>query len=338
MNFSKSIDHDNEKWKYSFIFCVEAGRLEYQTCLMISTFRKNAGERLKNSPLYAVSGRSGPRLSNRTLKFFMENNVWYIEAHQHNPKPWFNYSNKIAAVSWAQENLKTEYIVWLDSDILISGEFIEELPGDFDFAGRCETHAPVVTYGNDKYVSYWEKVSDLANCGFDQIPWIKIENIEVEIKLYFNSGFFIWRKSSVFAEKYRKVFIELLNSRYATSDGTAWFADQVIISPIIIANCLSWRHIPLRNHHMVFSGHIDGKDPSPYMGNSNLIHYSKSLSGDYKNKMMMRLKVELPKVYGDVVYFESNYSIGNSLINRLSPKLIIRRLQQIIYMKMVLKV
>ena len=109
MNLSKAIGHNNDNYKYSFICCVEAGRLEYQTCLMISTFRKNAGEILKNSPLYVVSGRSGSRLSNQTMEFFLKNNVHYVKAHKNNPKSWFNYSNKVAAVSWAQENLKSEF-------------------------------------------------------------------------------------------------------------------------------------------------------------------------------------------------------------------------------------
>ena len=338
MNLSKAIGHNNDNYKYLFICCVEAGRLEYQTCLMISTFRKNAGEILKNSPLYVVSGRSGSRLSNQTMEFFLKNNVHYVKAHKNNPKSWFNYSNKVAAVSWAQENLKSEYIAWLDSDILIAGDFIDDLSGDFDFAGRCETHAPVVAYGDEKYISYWKRICDLAHCSFDQIPWMNIENIDSKLKLYFNSGFFIWKRSSVFAEKYREVFVNLLNSRYATSDGAAWFADQVIISPIVIANRLKWRHISLRNHHMVFSGHIDGQDPSPDMENSNLIHYSKSLTGDCKSRMMARLKVELPEIHDQVLNFERNFTMPNGLLNKLNLISILRRFRQMIFMKTVMKV
>ena len=318
---------------FSFVCCIEAGRLEHQTCLMVSTFRKNAGEELKDSLIYAISGRTGPKLSEETKQFLKNHNVEIINAYTYNPKPWFNYSNKIAAVSWAQENLHSKYLGWLDSDILIAGDFTKNLPSEFDFVGRCDSHSPVITENDQKYLKYWMKLCQIINCNYDDIPWIYLEEANKKVKLYFNSGFFVWRKKSNFANLYRLNFIKLIDSKVATIDGSAWFADQVIISPIIISSKLKWHHLNTLDHHMVFSGHITGVDAAASMNNSNLIHYSKSLSNPNKLKMMNRLKLENKKIFDDINEFENKFpqKIHNKKIFNL--KIIYRKLKTIIFMK-----
>jgi len=318
---------------FSFVCCIESGRLEHQTCLMVSTFRKNAGEELKNSPIYAISGRTGPKLAKETKDFLRNHDVTIIDAHKYNPKPWFNYSNKIAAVSWAQENLNSKYLGWLDSDILIGGNFTTNLPIDFDFAGRCESHFPVITENDSKYLKYWLRLCEIINCNYDDIPWINNEEINQKIKLYFNSGFFLWRRNSQFANLYRLNFINLINSKIATIDGSAWFADQVIISPIIISKKLKWHHLDMIDHHMVFSGKIIGVDAAISMENSNLIHYSKSLSGEHKEHMMERLKIENQIIFGDINEFENKYPKNIHNKKQLTAKTIYRKIQTIIFMK-----
>lgn len=59
--------------------------------------------------------------------------------YKNNPFKWFNYANKIAAVSIAQSLSTTDLIAWLDSDTIIANEPSELiLESHVDFAARCE--------------------------------------------------------------------------------------------------------------------------------------------------------------------------------------------------------
>lgn len=298
-------------------------------------FSKKCGENIKNSPIYVVSGRSGPKLSQETLDFLIEHDAQYVIAHAYNPKPWFNFSNKIAAVSWAQENLTTEYIAWLDSDILIAGDFTKNLPDIFDFAGRCETNAPAVHFNEHKYYKYWKKISEMVDYNFDNMPWISLN--DKKVKPYLNSGFFIWRKETEFAKKYRTTFIKVIDSRYSTVDGHAWFADQVILSPIIYSCNLNFHHLSFEDHHMTFFD-FDGMEKSPPMNNSNLIHYSKSMNGHKKSLMMKRLISENPIVHQSIIDFEINHQGIMHIKRPHTPKTMARLITQKIFMKFTTKV
>jgi hypothetical protein len=69
------------------------------------------------------------------------------------------------------------------------------------------------------------------------------------------------------------------------------------------------------------------------MENSNLIHYSKSLSGEHKEHMMERLKIENQIIFGDINEFENKYPKNIHNKKQLTAKTIYRKIQTIIFMK-----
>ncbi len=285
----------------SFVCCIESGRLENQTLLMIKTLRKFGG-RLANCTVFAVKARVGAPLSRATLRAMCELDVTYVDDSAYNVAPWFNYSNKPAAVYWAQCNATTDLISWLDSDILIASEpsgLLLDL--DVDFAARAEYLPPAIHEGVAKNCPYWQSLCKLLDANFDELPWISLESPVVKVRAYFNSGAFVWRRSSCFAESYFSAFEKLLKSKLASSSGSAWYADQVVISPVLVKNNIRWRHLSLVEHHMAFPGHIVGPSATPSMKSSSIIHYSGSLSGESEPAMLERLFNEIPHVHKEVL-------------------------------------
>jgi hypothetical protein len=124
-----------------------------------------------------------------------------------------------------------------------------------------------------------------------------MEELDVDMRLYFNSGVFVWRRSSNFAKAYLDTFVALLKSRLAQHDGNFFTADQVIIAPILIAHNLKWKHLDLADHHMIFQGMIHGAAAAPNMSNSSVIHYSRSLTPPYRDRFLDRLRSELPQIH-----------------------------------------
>ena len=281
----------------TFVSCIERGRLEDETVLMLDTLRRNGG-RLADARVLVVVGRRGAALAPATEAALARLGVELIHDRQQNPAPWFNYANKIAAVTIAQKLATTPLIAWLDSDVLVASEPTGLLLDDGeDFGGRCEFLPPALHADSPVHVPYWEKLCALVGIGHEQLPFVRMEHLGIDMRLNFNSGIFVWRRSSVFAKAYKDLFVSLLRSRLAQHDGNFFTADQVIIAPLLIAQGLRWKHLELVDHHMIFQQQLVGPGASPDMSRSHLIHYSRSLNPPYRDQFLARLQREQPELF-----------------------------------------
>jgi hypothetical protein len=287
--------------RITFVSCIERGRLEDETILMLETLRRNGGE-FANARALVVVGRQGAPLSEATLLALTRLGAELMHDRRINPAPWFNYANKIVACTVAQRVATTPLVCWLDSDVLIAAEprglLLED---DEAFAGRCEFLPPAMHKDDPVYVPYWRQLCALVGVHPEQLPFVHLDHLGIDMRLNFNSGVFVWRRSSVFAKAYRETFTALLESRLAQHDRNFFTADQVIIAPILLANDLRWKHLDMADHHMVFQGMIDGPGAAPGMSTSNLIHYSRSLTPPYRERFLTRLASELPHLHALVL-------------------------------------
>lgn len=76
----------------TLVCCIEHGRLESQTLLMIRSLRA-FGMELAQLPVIAVVGRIGAPLSADTVQELKKLRVQLVYSpHHENPFPWFNYA------------------------------------------------------------------------------------------------------------------------------------------------------------------------------------------------------------------------------------------------------
>jgi hypothetical protein len=298
----------------TFVCCIEYGRLEKQTVLMATTFRKNAG-RFANCRLMAVVGRKGAAISKTTLDLLMQLDVELIYAERDNPVSWFHYANKIVAVGVAQRLATTPLVAWLDSDLLFLGEPSSYLLAENEaFAASLEFFPPAVVEDESKNQPYWEKLCSVIGVKFESLPIIENElNFGKKQRLYFTSGIFVWRKNTAFADAYRQAFIKVIQSKIALSSGAFFQNDQVILSPVVVMLALKWRLLNFRDQHITVSGQINGDGASQNMQDSNVLHYSQSLSFPFRTAFIKRLEQECPKVLAfinsnDKLELKRNYS------------------------------
>lgn len=281
-----STDRSN---RVTIVCCVEAGRLEAQTVLMAASLRAFGGV-LAGSRILAVIGRFGPPLAPATLARLHDLDVDVQRAPRRVGYAWMGYSNKIRAVLHAQAVATTEQVVWLDSDILIVDDLADLLLADgIDVAVRQEPVMPSVTAADRANEPYWRALAALVGARYEDLPWL--DDGRGERLAYFNSGVIAWRRGSSFASAYATAFDRLLRSRLAQRDGSFFAADQVILAPVIAAEGLAWRQLPLPVHRMVFPALLES-DPLSWSG-SALLHYSGSLDGKLKPIFERRLAGEL---------------------------------------------
>lgn len=281
----------------TFVSCVERGNLENQAVTMLRSLRRFGGG-LANARMLCVVGRAGAPLQRSTVGEIAQLKGELVFADRgENPAPWFNYSNKVVAVGIAQRMARTERVAWLDSDVLIASEPSQLLiPPDIDFAARSEEQMPIVYPDDPGNVSYWEAVCSLFDIDFAAVPWVDRGEGGRLQKMYFNSGVFVWRKGSPFAQGYVRAFRRLLDSRIAQRNGDFFTADQTSLTPVVICEKLRWSHLDRRSHHMVFKEFIDGPEAAPSVENAAIIHYSRSLDPAFRQRFFNRLESERPEL------------------------------------------
>lgn len=285
----------------TFVSCIERGRLEDETLLMLKTLRQNGGA-MSNARVLLVVGRRGAPLPQATIAAISALGGELVHEAGNNPAPWFNYANKVAAVTTAQRMATTPLVAWLDSDVLVAREPRGLLLSDeFDFAGRCEHHPPAMHSDSRVHGPYWDALCSLVGLTHEDLPLVHLDHVGLDVRASFNSGVFVWRRSSKFAQAYRDLFVTLLRSRLAQHDGNFFTADQVIIGPLLVAHGLRWKHLDIADHHMMFPHQLSIARAAPDMSRSNLIHYSRSLMPPYRDVLLGRLQAELADVHALVV-------------------------------------
>lgn len=280
------------------VCCIEYGRLEEQTLLMVRSLREFGG-RLANIPIIAVVGREGPSLRQATRDDLAKLGVEIVHANvDDNPATWLNYMNKIAAVCTAERIADSSQIVWIDSDIF----FLEEpkslmLDAGEDFGACTNALPPTVIEGDHTFVAYWDRLCDLLGTEFTSIPWILRDDGFGSRKVNFSSGIFTWRKGSGFPSWYQKAVRTLLDSRIATPGGMFFMADQVVFAPILAREKVQWKDFDTEDHFIVLGSLLkDGPMKAPHFGRARVLHYSNSFSTEFVSSMEKRLREERPEL------------------------------------------
>ena len=263
---------------FSVICAIEAGRLECQTLLLLKTLRRFGGA-FASVPAVAFQGRAGPRPDPRTLRALDELEVEYVRRPGLNKAPWFNYTNKIAAVAHADASFRTDWSVWLDSDILVLAEpaFATDprLAGN-DFLARFDVTGLAVGADGGGHTAFWERACGICGTDFARMPVMELDFPATRMKPYFNSGVMLWRTGSSFAADYARNYYRILGARIAPRGVGPWFADQISLTPTVAGGDLRWAMLSASDNFMMFQGFLDNPDFAAGLGAAAIVHYSKS--------------------------------------------------------------
>ena len=248
--------------KITFVCCIEAGALESLTLRMIYSLRQWGGQ-YKNAAIIAVQPRLGAPLSKETRRLLKLNAVKYISSNV-NTEAWFKYMNKPHALRIANEHVMTEYVCWIDSDIILLKEpFSSVLPIKNDVYA-CASDKNIGTSGeNDKFDPYWAQLCQTLKLDIKKLPWIVTKHGQEKIRLYFNSGVFLYKKNTGFSKKYLTICQSLLLSKISNSESGIFFTDQVALGLTISSMNLSYGELPL----------AEVAEKHDFSGDISILHY-----------------------------------------------------------------
>ncbi len=233
-----------ENSQITFVCCIESGWLEAQTVRMIESLRRWGGK-FADAPIFAVTPRFGPPLAKKTHQFFKEFGVEYIRCQSKSSYSWYPLLNKPLALVAAEEHSTSEFIGWLDSDLIIVNEPDQLTLNQEESFLVCGSDKNIATTGpQDPNEAYWQEVCKRVGIDIDALPWNKTEPEGVSVRLYWNSGVFVYRRSLNFAKNYLQVCTDILDACVANHSEGIFFHEQMSLGLAMTKMGLLWGSLP----------------------------------------------------------------------------------------------
>lgn len=278
------------------VACIEAGELEQKTIRMVESLRRFGG-RFANLEVVAVKPRFGPRLAAETRTALDDLGVRHLRTRPDTSYVWQHYINKALAVQAAEREVDAEQILWIDSDMIFLREPNDlELTPDLDFVASAPDTGLIGSHGaDDPQDAYWSRCAGLIGREVDELPWLSTGDGH-RIRFYWNSGLYVYRRSTGFGGEFTADFERSLDDRIARSHDQVHHTDQVVLGLTVLRLGLRWRAIPDTNNFPVLSFLPENFDPVK-VEPVDVLHYHDSMAPDLWPSLLRTLEPAHPGVH-----------------------------------------
>ncbi|MEO1431667.1 MAG: hypothetical protein AAFV71_21930 [Cyanobacteria bacterium J06633_8] len=313
----------NTKPDITFVCCVESGSLEIQTIRMIESLRRWGGK-FADAPVYVVTPRFSPSIDRKTRLAFDKFKVEHLCFQSKNKYSWYKFLNKPLALAAVEKRVNTEFIGWLDSDVLVVDE-----PQNFNlnesesFIACASDKYGATTGEGDVNEPYWKEICQCLGLDIEDLPWTQTELEKERIRLYWNGGIFVYRRSTNFGEKYLNTVIQVLDSSIASKETGIYFNEQMSVSLTVAKYKIPWSPLS-SSHNFTFNTNRTKESYNlQEMKAAKILHYHGAMSTEsYWDTFIDFLRKTHPTVADWVVKLGPIQKNETSYNSRLFRKLI----------------
>ena len=298
---------------------------------MVESLRRHGG-RFADAPVWAITPRYGPRLAPQTLKRFAELRVEHHTIREGGDYDWYNLWNKIASMKYVEARAKTDYVAFIDSDILVTGEPTALIAGDF--TARVHSFKHIATTGpHDPKERFWAEACQIANINIDDLPWVETFQDRQRIRLYFNSGVFSYRRDSNFAQQWSKTCMSILDARIAEAESKSFFIEQTSLGLALIRSGLSWEELPVSHNYDVASWDVDRwqeerNNDKDVFAEAVMLHYHDAMKSHFWSQFLELLEESHSQAYSWLSSLPPVVDPAPTIAQVLSKSLKIKRVLQ----------
>ena len=282
--------------RISFICCIEAGVLEEMALRLVESLRRFGG-RFSKSPVIAVTPRFGPPLRQSTHRRLEDLGVEYLRVSLDSRFSWLHYMNREVALVHGEARAATELVSYLDADTLILREpEALDLPAGIDFgASYSDTKVGATTGPSDPHDEAWRAICDVEGISIDGLPWITTSLDRTRIRLYFQGGILVYRRSIQLGRKLQDLLIAVLDN-HIRLPGSAWtFVDQTLPGPILVKNDYRWVELPF-DHNYTMASYLPQYYDQESFREARIVHYHDSMAPHFWPAFLERLDRTHPEV------------------------------------------
>ena len=228
--------------RVTFTCCVEYGSLEEGTIRFAESLRRFGGP-FAEAQIVAVTPRRGAPLRAETLKRFKELGVKYVRAHPPNRYSWMAYVNKYFALREAEKIAKSEFMVWMDSDVIVMRPPHDLVLSEGEDFAACPRDKNIGSTGpEDQMEWYWRKVCGDVGLMVADLPWVETISDKEKIRLYWNAGIFSYRSDTNFLKTWHDCIETVLDKTDSSSLEQLFWTDQVCLGLAAKLQNTPYRH------------------------------------------------------------------------------------------------
>jgi len=226
----------------TFVVCVEPGHwLEYKAATLFLTMRRNLGA-FANAPVWAYSPRPSIEVATWARELMDHFEIRHVQDPLNAKHQDYALANKPLALAHAEAHATTEFVVFLDTDILAWRE-----PHDFlledgvDIALVPDGTKTTASAGpGDRYEEYWLRLYDLA--GASARPFVTTNLTNVRVRGTWNSGVVPLRREAGIARHWESAMRHLLEDDFSPAEAS-YLRENNVLSAVATAHWLRFREL-----------------------------------------------------------------------------------------------
>jgi hypothetical protein len=279
------------------VACVESGMLEPLTIRMVDSLRRFGG-RFAHVDVVAVTPRITPPLSRGTRRRMEELGIRHVRLHPKNPYAWHHYTNKAEAIAAVEQEVNSEAIAWVDSDILFLKEpNYLELPPDTDFLASASDTGMVGSTGDgDPHDLFWRRSAALIGKRIEELPWLETGDGH-RIRFYWNAGLYVYRRSTNFGREFLSDLRHFLDRRVGRTHLQVHAMDQVVLGLTVIRLAMRWKALADSSNFPVCS-FLPGNYDASRVRDVSVLHFHDSMDPERWDKLLQTIEPAHPEIYG----------------------------------------
>jgi hypothetical protein len=279
--------------RISFVLCVESGPLEAMTVRAAESLREFGG-RFADAPVLAVTPRRGAPLNRSTRRRFDELGVEHLRVSSDRGFSWYHYLNKPVALAHAEEVADSELVAFLDSDTVVLQEPLElGLEAGVDFAAAVsDVELGGTTGPGHPNEDAWRSICALVGVDPDDLPWVEAPLDGVRMRLYFNSGIFVYRRSERVGSRQLDLLTEVFRAGIRLPGSASRMIEQVVLAPLVVGQAVPWKTLPFSYNSTMISALPYRPD---HLREARILHYHDSMSPERWEEFLGRIAEERPE-------------------------------------------
>lgn len=220
----------------TFVVCVEPGshRLEYKAATLFHTMRRNMGA-LSSAEIWAYAPRPGRVIAPWCRELMDHFEVRLIDDPLNAAHADYALANKPLALAHAEANAATEFVTFLDTDILVWREPTAFLLGaGADLALVVDGTKTTASAGpGDPYEEYWMRLYALT--GATARPFVTTILSNERVRGTWNSGVIAVRRRAGIAAQWREAMLRMLDDDFAPP-AAVYLRENNLLSAIAAAH------------------------------------------------------------------------------------------------------
>lgn len=255
----------------TFVTCIESGLLEKQVVLLARSLRALDTD-IGRLDFIAVQPRRDVALARETRRALAELDVRVVSERLVPAFDWNPHLNKAAAMAWAERNVNSPYLTWLDGDLV----FLRSPEGLIPDAGTSfvamSANIDQGTDGSDANAPYWERVSQIVGVPYQAAALIPSTPPAKLIYEYYHGGIYTLRTADRISHTHQAFFLKLLEARIASQSCGTFHHDQVSLSMAVRTAPGARRLYPWEMNYSISPRRLDRID-SAMLARAMVLHY-----------------------------------------------------------------